>query len=1091
MHKTLLAFLMSFAALFVLAQQRTITGTVKNTQGEPLAHVSLVVKNTSTGGFTNQDGVFSLNVTGDNAILELSSVGYKTKTVRVGTSNALNIILEMDDTGMEEVIVTAFGMKSRTKPLTYSVPTVSASEITAAGTNNIATALAGKLPGVDFASTASGPMGGNRINIRGVNSLSGNQRPLIVLNGMPIYDNDDNFGGRGFGGNQRGSAINDIDPNDIESISVLSGANAAALYGSQGFNGAIVIQTKSGGKKQKGIGVDYAFNYTKNSILNLTDFQTEFGGGTTPSSFEIYRRTGNGNDSVPYYGFSNGSFGPRFNGQPVMRFDGQIRPWVAQPANLMDFYNDGYTTNHSIGVSGGDDKSSFRLSGTYYKYGGILPNSEMSRRSLLFSGRRKISDIITAEVYVNYIHAFKANPPERLDRGNYSLTTSDIPSVLKEHVVNPSGYYLSDSAYNNLRGSNLVNWILDPLVWSPVQNRWESTKSNFLGNATITITPIKQLSIRLKGGTQRVYELIEAKQPFRSYVAPTNLTQRSGGYSKTQSNDYVNHGDILINYDGNLHSDVSLNAFALYSMDDYYEQSAGLSDANGLLYNNLFSPSNMKPQRIAVGGQTTTGPASNASASNAGSRINALLGSVTLGFKRWLYLNGTLRNDWSSFLPKGRNSFSYPSVGASFIFSDAFQLPKFISFAKLRLSYGEVGIPGSRYFSNTSYSQGSTFNGAILSSFNNNVPPVDIVAERNKSKELGLDIALFNDRFKVDFTYYNNKTTNMINSVAIPPSTGAANPNINAGTMQNKGFDLKLTGVIVRNKNFNWQMLLNGTSIKRKVLSLPADLKQRQLGALFNATFIAEVGASPFDIYMTKWEKDEATGKLIVGKDGFPVPEKSKTILGNSLPKIFGGYINTISYKAFTLNVLLEYRLGGQVVAYDNQFYTAVGLTKSSLFGRDAATGGIAYYVENGKRIAVGSGAPPAGAAVYNDGIVLDGFVVDDAGNKTPNATILPAYNYYRGRYYAFGTEDAVYDNSYIRLRELSLAYTLPVSLSHKIKAQSMSVSFIARNLFFLYNTVPNESPDNTYGTSGVTTGVLYSAHPSTRDLGIALSVTF
>jgi iron complex outermembrane receptor protein len=361
------------------------------------------------------------------------------------------------------------------------------------------------------------------------------------------------------------------------------------------------------------------------------------------------------------------------------------------------------------------------------------------------------------------------------------------------------------------------------------------------------------------------------------------------------------------------------------------------------------------------------------------------------------------------------------------------------------------------------------------------------VAEKNKSYEFGLEAGMFQNKLHFNLTYYINTSNNMINSVPIAPSTGATNLNINSGSLQNKGIELQLTGDVIRTKDFDWQMTLNGTHISRKVLSLADGLTSRVLGNPFSTTFKAIPGESPYDLYMLPLARDSKSGEVIVDANGNPTFSSTMVNVGSPLPKIYGGYINSIRYKRLTLTALLEYRFGGKVVSYDNEFWTATGLSTSSLYGRDASNGGIAYYVSGGKNIPVSAGTPPAGAMVYNDGIIFKG--VNSLG--TANTVIIPASTYYQNRYYNFGTEDAVYKNNYIRLREVSLSYSLPASIIHKLKLQSLSVSFIARNLWFLYKTVPNESPDATLGTSTTNAAVMYSAYPPTRDFGAALKVNF
>ncbi len=1070
----------------IASAQIKLSGRVSDSKGQPMQNVSVRVENASIGTTTDATGYYHLNLDKKKGNLIFGFVGYAQKIMSFDEkATVIDVVMDETKNELSDVVVTAFGLSNSRRSVPYTVSSVKSTEITNAGTNNIGSALTGKLAGADFVATSGGPMAGTRVNLRGINSLDVNSRPLVVVNGIPIFDNDDSYSARGAGGNMKGSGLNDINPDDIESVTVLKGSNAAALYGSQAINGAIIIQTKTG-REQKGIGVEYSANYTLNQNSFFPKFQEEYGAGTGADYFDKYSyNVLAAGDSMPFYSpkISSINFGPKFNNQKVLWWDGVVRPWQAQPNNYKDLFSNGSTLNNTVSMSGATDKSSFRLSFTNYDYKGFLPNMKESRNSVMLYASQKVSNVISADIFVNYIDNYRQNPPERIDRANYSMLNTDITSVYDANTINPSGYYLTDSASKYLNGSNISSNIMTPLIWDQKMNQYQDHRNTFLGTATITFKLSKAFSLRVRGGTDRLFDFVEQKRPFTAYAAATNLTLNQGSYIKTQTNNYKNHGDVLLNFNKQLNKDFSLTAFAGYSMDDEYDESSTISPANGLMYNNMYTTANYK---AAVVTGTFTRPGANASASQGGERLDAVFASATFGYKKWFYVTATDRSDWSSYLPANSNHYNYPSVGASFMFSDLWKMPAFVSYGKLKVSYGITGVPGSRYFANASYSQGATYNSAILSSFTTTVPPSNIIAEKNHSFEIGLETGLFQDRVRVDLTYYKNRSNNMINSVPVALSTGAANLNINAGDLENQGIELKLVGDVIKTKDLLWQMTLNGTQISRKVLTMPAGLTSRTLSNNFTTAMLAKPGEAPYNIYMLPMATD-AKGNVIVNASGTPTFSSAMVNSGNPMPKIYGGYINALTYKHFTFNVMLEYRFGAQVVSYDNIFWTATGLSNESLAGRDAAHGGIAYYVSGGVNTPVSSGNPPANAVIYNDGIIFKGVTAAGAANTT----IIKASTYYQNRYYAFGTQDAVYNNDYLRLRELSLYYSFPAAIAKKLRVQSLSLGVIARNIGFLYKTVPNESPDAVMGTDNSYMGMMYSAYPPTRDFGASLKVSF
>ncbi|WP_167019723.1 SusC/RagA family TonB-linked outer membrane protein [Chitinophaga sp. Cy-1792] len=1057
-------------------QQQKVSGRATDKTGMPLIGVTVKVEGAANGTTTDAQGAYTLSIPDGKGALVFSFIGYLPQRVAIENRSHIDVILQEDTKGLNEVVVTAMGITRQKRSLTYAVSEVKAAEIMHAGADNIGSALVGKLPGVDLVGMAGGPMGGTRINIRGINSIDGNSRPLIVLDGIPVNDNDDGFSGRGSGGTAKGSLLNYINPDDIESLTVLKGANAAALYGSQALNGVIVITTKKGKGGRKGLGVEVYSDYTYNQRAFLPKYQNEYGSGTTPyfTSFAA--------DGTPIYtGTSTLNFGPKLDGSTVQWWDGQRRPWVGQPDNFKDIFKDGFTNSNRASVNGNSDKGFFRLSLTNFNYGGFLPEMKQGRNTVSLASGYQVSSKVKVDVQLMYNNIDNQNPPQRIDRAsNYPMPRNELTSLYESNYKNALGYYLTDSI-KKISG-NLRDNILRPLFWDQRENLYTSNQQQLFGSITATIEIIKPLSLRLRYGTDRYYILSESKEKWLQASDPTNINDQQGSYSRTIDNNYRNYAEALLTYNKSLGKDFKLGVTAGTSFDDQYGY-ANTAYTRGLRFRDIFSLNNSKandnnPPRGSSGGE----------------RYMAAFGSAQLGYRDYLFLDLTGRNDWSSKLPTKNRSYFYPSVGLSYVLSEAVKLPEIINYMKFRGSYAQVGntVP-SRYFANEGYTYTSYLRpdgtSAVMTGVNASVPPLDIRAEKNYSLEFGMEAAVLENRLTLDLTYYSNKGVDLINAVNVTPSSGATSIRINSGSMSNKGLEIQLKADVLRGHAFGWQTTLNGSTIKRKVLSLADGIKERVIGNPFSAVFKAVPGNAPYDIYMNKIARDAKTGLPVVDANGLWTFEGTLSNMGNALPKWYGGFINDFSYKNFLFTVVMDYRYGGKIVSYSNILMNAAGVSKQSLYGRDTEHGGIAFYTnDQGKNIRLQDGQqPPAGKTLRTDGMIVPGVKQDGSANDI----IVSAANYYNSRYGNFGTEDAVFDNNYIRLGELSLAYRLPANICQRLKVQTVTISLIARNVAYLYKSLPNVVPNSGLGTDAVNSNFEYTAFPSARNLGGSVKVNF
>lgn len=1056
-----------------MQQSKKVTGTVTDEFG-PVAGASVFIKGTTIGTTTDMDGKFTLDVP-QGATISISFLGYTSQHVKYTGQTILDVVLKEDTQKINEVVVTAMGIKKEKRALSYAMSELKSDEIQLVPVQNVANSLYGKAAGVQIMQTAAGPMGGTKIQIRGINSIEGNTRPLIVVDGIPINDNDSDWSGRERNQTQPGSALNDINPDDIESMSILKGANAAALYGSRATNGVIVITTKRGGEK-KGLGIDVSTSYTYIQRAYMPEYQNVFGGGSSP-----YFAT-NADGQKVYKGDTYRSFGPRMDGTPVLWWDGQIRPYSPQPDNFKDLFKDGYTNNNSVAISNRTDKSNFRISYTNMNYGGFLNNMTSHKHNFNLSGNFKLSERITFDAAVMFNINDIKNPPTRIDRvSNYPMPRNEVSQLWKEHYKSKEGYFLTDEA-STLNSVNKEN-ILKYLLWQQNENEYTQTRERLIASLAANIKIFDFLSLKVRGGTDRYSDKKETKEMFTKYADPADMNTREGTYAKTDNHYTKNYVDGLLMFNKSFGSDFDVTVNVGASAEDISE--SGLTwESEGLKYNGMFSTENNKKNPKT---------ASKDKGYNRGEFLGAVFASGQVAYKHYLYLDLTARNDWSSRLPKGNRSFFYPSVGVGFVFSDAFKMPEWVNYGKVRASYAIVGNTApTLFFTNNSYTYDS-FNGAITNTFDNSVPPTNIVPEKTYSWEFGLEGRVLEGRLGIDFSYYTNKTKNQILTLPLAPSTGATGMKVNAGEIANHGVEIQLTAVPVETKNFSWEAVLNYSYTHNELVSLIPGMEDREISKPWSAAiFKAVPGYATPSVFIRKWKRD-GNGNMIVNSNGKYVQESEYTYAGSAAPKFIGGFTNNFRYKDFTLSVHIDGSFGGKLLSFTNNYLKSSGAGKESLQGRDESYGGLPYYIDQtNRKIRLDSHtatipADSQDGLIYHDGMISEGVKEDG----TKNDIVLSAADYYSSRYDKTGSEDNLYDNSYVKLREMKLSYRVPRSVYSKIGLQNLNVSLIGSNLFFIYKNVPNINPEATLGTGGTNSYVEYTSYPSERSFGFAVNASF
>lgn len=1013
----------------LVIQDSPVTGTVTDSKGNKLPGVSVLLKNQAGKGTTsNQDGKYTLEVPA-NAILIFRFIGFKEKEVPVNGRKEINISLDDDDVVLNEVVVTSFGIKREKRALGYAVTEVKGEEFTKARETNVANSLVGRVAGVNVTKPASGSMGSSRVVIRGNGSISGNNQPLYVIDGIPLVNN--NFGQSSvfYGGGDGGDGISSINPDDIESMSVLKGGPAAALYGSRASNGAILITTKSG-KSQKGVGVEYNGAYTLDQPIfnNEKDYQYVYGQGTNgqaPKDMATALQAGTSN------------WGAKLDGSPVVQFDGVARPYAAVKNNSRNFYKNGNTFANTISLYGGSEKATLRFSASDLNNHDLMPNSSLKRNNFSLNGNLKATDKLTAQMSIQYLRERVENRPSSGDfswNPNVGVqllpTNYDVRNLDRRVDENGNEYLVSSNIY-----------LANPyFIAYDMQNR--DRKDRIIASADIKYDFTSYLYARLLAGTDFAYRLAENVTPEGSAIA-------NGSMRETQRYDGEFNSQLMLGFKKNVIPDVSVDAFVGGNIMKSKESNLTASGSQFIV-----------PFFYSVNNTVTQGRSYNLYRK----QINSVFASAELGYKGYLYATFTGRNDWFSTLSRTTNSIFYPSASFSFVASQALTMPSWLSFAKLRTAWSQTGSDSdiSAYAQSLTYYFGQQHLGQSLAYISEStIPNRFLKPATSRSYEFGLDTRLFNDRIGLELTWYNRKTTNDILSSQISIASGFNNVRLNSGEMVNKGLEMMLSGTIFKQKSMSWDMSFNMGYNKNSILSL-ADgqqsiVVQQSRPGLYGdggtPVYIkAEVG-KPFGVIEGSGYKRDAAGRIIYNDKGLPVEGELRNI-GSSISPYTLGFNNNFRYKSFNLGVLLDAKFGGKISSGTNNLAYLAGLSKETLPGRE---GGI-----------VGPG-------------------VNEQGQ--PNTVNVPAQEYYSwvANHIA---EEFVYDASFVKLRQVVLGVNLPKNWVKKVKMSDVSLSFVARNLFTLYKKVPLVDPESTFLTGNVQ-GIEMLSVPATRSFGLNLNCKF
>jgi len=1070
-----LGALVSPAAL--LAQDATVSGKVTG-EGEGLPGVNILVQGTTIGTVTDIDGNYSINTEGDNPVLVFSSVGYQTMEVPVNGRSIVNVDLEVDLTQLGEVVVTALGIEKDRKALGYSVGEVDGEELSQAKEVNFINNLQGKVAGVNITRPASGPGGSARVIIRGNSSISGTNQPLYVIDGVPM-DNS-NLGASGaWGGRDYGDGISNLNPDDIESISVLKGANGAALYGERGANGVILITTKTGkGKGKMEVSLNSSLTFGKASVL--PEFQNTYGQGlngefthlrTADGSIVVNDGSATGTPQgfpAPTGGAPEGppSWGPRMEGQEYIDVFGQRRPFSPQPDNYEDFFDTEKIASTTLNISGSNDQFNYLFSGSYMNNKGLLPTNELDRYTANIRVGARLFEKLTADVKLNYIRQESVNRPNLTDEQQnvaYALRyiPRDLPlSSIEKYQIDAEDQVAMQGLFPDaqLQTGYERHWSSGTFTgnpyWSVNKVHNEDTRDRIIGMAQLKYDITDWLSLSGRVGTDFTTEQRFEYQDIGTKVGPQgNIQERVYRIRETNA-------DYLLSANKQIAEDLFISANLGGNLRLNEIRQAGYSG-------NTFSIPNFPVITNA------TNDADIFSLSK--SKITSIYGFGQFGYKDFLFLDWTARNDWSSYLEDGYNSFFYPSISLSAVISEMVELPAAISFAKLRGSWAQAGSSGDPYQTRGTYNLGLAFQGQLTASFSNTVPFTELQNELTTSFEVGTDLQFFNNRLGIDFTYYSQFTENQIISLSIPWSTGYASRRSNVGRIDNKGIELLLTGSPVRTTNgFNWNITFNFTQNNSELVEIIDGVDRLNTGnADRNLNTFTDVGEPFGQVYSRQsYVYDDDGNRLINPTTGLPIRGPGM-LIGNALPDWMGGLRNEFSFKGIDLSVFLDIKQGGDIYSQSNMYMTVYGTgawTEANREGGLVAEGMVAQEQSDGSWVSTGQ---PNTQAVTAQEYWL---------NAVPGSTTAIA-------------EEFLYDGSYIALREIVLGYTLPQNLLSNLPFTSIRVAVTGRNLGYLQKNTPGFAPDafvfnretNTAGAIALES----MSFPTSRLIGFNLNLKF
>jgi TonB-linked SusC/RagA family outer membrane protein len=1051
--------------------QGKVTGKVTDqASGDGLPGVAVVVAGQGVGVFTDVDGTYSITANAASDELIFSFPGYGTERVACGGNSVVNVSLSAG-VDLDEVVVTALGVSREKKALGYSVQELGNDAFTEAKSENVVKSMTGKIAGVQVTSgTAIGSS--SKIILRGASSITGDNQPLFVVDGVPM-DNADYSSGdqqRSVGGYDYGNAMQDMNPDDIESVSVLKGPAAAALYGSRASNGAIVITTKSGkghrASGKKGLGVSVSSTVAFNNVFVLPDYQNQYGGGAGTDWINQQLVDSLGDVPIPDYGY-DGSWGPELLGQQVYHWDswydyegdedfGQTRGWSPTESDVDEFFQTGVTYSNNFSVTGSNDASSFRLSYTNHNQTGVYENSSLNRNTLSFSGSSDISDKLTASVNANYVQSVgEGRPLTGYGQSVMSQFTQwgqrQLSMDRLRNYENPDGTHRTWNR-NSVTDPSPHYW--DNPFWERYKNVQDDQRDRVFGNLTMNYKINDNLSFMGRALTDFYIDRRQER------IAVGGV--RESSYSEYTRQLQETNLDAYLNFNKEINSDLNVVGFVGVNKRIRDYKRFGAYTLGGLNTPGLYN--------VANGGDGYQ-----ISDYEESKVINSLLGSVNLGYQNTLFIDVTARNDWSSTLPAENNSYFYPSATASYVFSEVADIEG-LSFGKLRLGWAQVGNDTGPYQTGLTYGVNPNFGSSGSASVPNAQNNPDLRPEKTTSFEIGTELSFFLDRLRIDATYYNNITEDLIFNVPVSAASGYTSAVLNAGKTQNKGIELAVSGTLIQSEDFTWDLGLNFAKNNNELLELADGVENIRYTSLFGVTLEARPGQPLGTFYGYDFVYDD-NGNKLVGTDGTYLRTPGVVPIGDILADYTGGVWSDMQYKNISFSALVDFQKGGSVHSYSNQW------------GKYSGT--LAETVENNIRedgIAVEGvyGTYTTDADGNIDQIVYLDAAGEESASAVANETVIGAQShFFYNQGYVIHAADQ-YDASFVKLREMRLDYNLPADMTSGLPFSNISIGVYGRNLAILSKNVPHIDPEVATSSSNVQ-GFEGGQLPAERTIGFNL----
>ncbi len=1074
------------------APARSIKGKVTDEKGEALPGVSILIKGTQQGTISDANGAYQLQIDNENAVLIFSFVGYLSQEHPIGNRATIDVSLHSDTKALNEVVVTAFGMSKEKRSLGFAVTELKGADVSATQQINPVNALMGKVAGVQIDQSASGPFGNSRIVIRGNSTLSQNNQPIFVVDGV-IIDNESVTGGRDFAND-----LTNLNSESFESVSILKGSSAAALYGSRAINGVVLITTKKG-SKANGIGVDISQNLMVYNPYKGPQFQNEFGGGSVGAFFTDARDPNyqpnqmwttkvfpvNPNTNEPYIdpaiNRENENWGPRFANQKVRNYDGTWTEYKAVPNNFLDAFKNGVLSTTSIAFSGAGEKTTYRFSATHDGQTGISVNNKMKRENFNLRVTHQLAKWLNTDFSGSYTTSDNTNP-QNLVWASYTDTFAGDNWGVAYTWMFPRNYdtkYWMDKArYTSQFGGAPkatnpleTNKVMAPEFWFNMYNTVATMDSrNYLGRFALNAKLTSWANFTVEGNMNNNYDKYENK-------ALGHFSDFKGGsYTLNQSKKESSFMKALLSFNNiSIVKDLTFSGFMggeMYKSESSFTQG---TTSGGLMVPGNYFISNSINSPLVTGGI------------NYNKHINSVYASADFDYKGQLYLATTWRGDWSSALTykdgTGNNFYNYPSASLSWIASETFKLPHAITFAKVRTNIAALGKdtdpfvinPGYRFAGKAIGLPGEPTRAEFSSTttLSSRLKP-----ERKISKEVGLEMRFLKNRFGFDVTLYQDNTYDQIIDISTPVESGIGGVKINAGNIQNKGIELSFDGSPISTKNFNWNSRVTFSRNKNLIVSLADGRTDFSLGSgAFDASSWAVVGKSYGTIrsttqslkYVDEGNPSSVKNGMTVlawrndARAAFPQRSNKYQDIGDINAKFRAGFSNDFSYKSWSLNVLFDAKIGGDMAMSSIRSGTHTGVLPNTLFGRDADHGGITWTSK-------------FDGITYDDGMIIDGVFAKGQKVSQPNGTsadvggmtFKEAYEaglvepthapqfYYRYASSSTGVSDFwIRKSSWIALRQVMLTYNLPKGVAEKMKVNGLSISLIGRDLGYLYNSLP------------------------------------